>query len=138
MNTELTSICGCYEKHHDELDQLFSDYRKYKNIDFNRAKGFFNAFMLKAQQHMKWEEDIIYPIFERKTGIEDGPISIMKEEHHRIYEMIRLIDLKIQKTELASDRLENDLMMIIGLHSVNEENILYPVLDRLLSQDEKS
>jgi hypothetical protein len=52
--------------------------------------------------------------------------------------MLQQINLRIQKNDFSSNRLEHDLIVILGHHTVKEENVLYPVLDHLLSVDEKA
>ena len=61
----------------------------------------------------------------------------MEDEHRQILNILEHINLKIENNDSSSNRFEHDLMVIMGHHNVKEENVLYPVLDHLLTQDEK-
>ena len=135
---EVFSIADYFEKDHDRLDQLYRDYLQLKHIHFANARENFISFKHGLERHITWEEEILFPIFQRKTGIVDGPVAVMEEEHRQILDMLERINAKLQNNDSSSNRLEHDLIVILGHHNVQEENVLYPVLDHLLTQDEKA
>ena len=54
-------------------------------VDIERAESIFLFFKSELERHIIWEEDILFPVFERKTGIKDGgPTSVMRIEHIQI------------------------------------------------------
>lgn len=132
------SISDYYEKDHDRLDILFRDYLKLKNLNFAKAKENYVAFKHGIERHIALEREVLFPTFQRKTGIVEGPIAALEEEHRQILTLVERINLRIQRNDSSSNRLEHDLMVILGHHNVKEENVLYPVLDHLLSVDEKA
>jgi iron-sulfur cluster repair protein YtfE (RIC family) len=132
------SVSDYFEKDHDHLDTLFRDYMKLKNLHFAKAKENFVAFKRGLERHIAREKEILFPVFQKKTGIIDGPIAVLEEEHRQILGIVERINLKVRANDASSNRLEHDLMVIIGHHNVKEENVLYPVLDHLLSADEKA
>lgn len=131
------SICEFFEKDHDRLDLFFRDYLKLKHANFAEAKKNFVAFKHGLEKHIAWEKDVLFPIFQKKTGITEGPILVLEEEHRQILKMLQQINSRIQKNDISSNRSEHDLIVILGHHTVKEENVLYPVLDHLLTVDEK-
>jgi regulator of cell morphogenesis and NO signaling len=135
---ESFSIVDYFEKDHDRLDQLFRDYLQSKNSHFANARENFISFKHGLERHIAWEEKILFPIFQRKTGIVGGPVAVMEEEHRQILEILQRINLHVQNNDSSSNSLEHDLIMIIGRHNVKEENVLYPVLDHLIAEDEKA
>ena len=74
---EIFSVADYFEKDHDRLDQLYRDYLQLKHIHFANARENFISFKHGLERHIGWEEEILLPIFERKTGIIDGPIAVM-------------------------------------------------------------
>ena len=73
------------EKDHDRLDDLFNKYKDLKNSDPNKAEEMFSEFKSGLEKHILWEEDILFPLFEKKTGMyEGGPTAVMRLEHKNI------------------------------------------------------
>ena len=136
-NESQFSIADYFEKDHDRLDQLYRDYMQLKHTHFADAREKFITFKQGLERHIRWEEEILFPIFQRKTGIIEGPVAVMEDEHRQILNILEHINLKIENNDSSSNRFEHDLMVIMGHHNVKEENVLYPVLDHLLTQDEK-
>src|SRR5579884_3385315 len=59
---------------HDRLDELLETYRRLKRVDFDQAKQAFREFKFGLQRHIIWEETVLFPLFEEKTGMRDrGP-----------------------------------------------------------------
>jgi iron-sulfur cluster repair protein YtfE (RIC family) len=126
------SISDYFEKDHDRLDELFKDFQKFKTTDFLRAKEFFVAFKFGLQRHIIWEEEILFPVFEKATGLfNEGPTHVMRLEHRMIGEKLESIHKKVQKKDPNSDQEEKELLLILSNHNEKEEKILYPAIDEL-------
>jgi len=66
---------------HDRLDEIFEGFKKLKDDDIDAAGKLFLEFKTGLLQHINWEEDILFPVFEQKTGIHDtGPTAIMRRK----------------------------------------------------------
>jgi regulator of cell morphogenesis and NO signaling len=131
------SIAEYFEGDHDRLDQLYRDYLQLKHIHFANAREKFISFKHGLERHITWEEEILFPIFQRKTGIVEGPVAVMEDEHRQILHILDHLNLKLQNNDQSSNRFEHDLMVLLGGHNIKEENVIYPVLDHLLTQNEK-
>ena len=68
-----TTITDYYAKDHDRLDGLFKSYQQFKRSDFPKAKEAFVGFKFGLQRHIIWEEDILFPLFEKKMGLTNQP-----------------------------------------------------------------
>jgi iron-sulfur cluster repair protein YtfE (RIC family) len=133
------SIQSEFAADHDRLDALFADFTNRKRSDFTRAKESFKAFKFGLQRHIVWEEDVLFPLFERKTGLSDGgPTHVMRAEHRRIGECLEAIHEKVKAQNPDSEKEEWALLEALSAHNEKEETVLYPALDRLLSDDEKT
>ena len=126
-------------KDHDELDGKFKSFSQLKKKDKDKAKKMFHDFKIGLQKHIVWEEEILFPLFEDKTGMyNSGPTGVMRIEHRKIKDFLEKIHGKIAKGDFNTDKLENELVEVLTEHNNKEENILYPEIDNLTSDKEKS
>lgn len=121
---------------HDRLDNIFKEFRKIKNTDKNQAKNLFHEFKTGLQRHIVWEEEILFPLFEHKTGMKDsGPTAVMRMEHRTIKDFLANIHHNIGKDETQD--VEDQLIEVLTEHNNKEESILYPWIDDSASEEEK-
>jgi iron-sulfur cluster repair protein YtfE (RIC family) len=133
------SISAAFAEDHDRLDRLFFEYCQSKNTDHAAAKYAFVEFKFGLQRHIVWEESILFPRFEDKTGMHDvGPTAVMRAEHRRIADCLEAIHKLVQQHNPNSEREEQALLDALAAHNHKEEQVLYPALDRMLSDEEKS
>lgn len=134
-----TTILEFMSEDHDRLDNLFEEFNKLRKSDISRAKPLFVNFRVGLQAHIAWEEDILFPIFERETGMHDsGPTAVMRMEHRHIKNFLEEISGKVLADELDGiDELGIKLLEVLGSHNQKEENILYPAIDNLTNEQEK-
>ena len=134
-----STISTTYEADHDRLDALFTSFRSLKRADFPKAKECFKQFKAGLQRHIIWEEELLFPAFEQKSGHADsGPTHVMRMEHRRIGDLLEAIHDKVKVGDLNSDVDEELLLTALSLHNQKEEGILYPAIDRLLTAEERS
>lgn len=128
-----------FAEDHDRLDRLLETYRQLKRVDFARAKEAFKQFRFGLQRHILWEENILFPLFEEKTGMRDrGPTFVMRAEHREIGKWLEALHDKVRAHDVDSDREEEVLFETLFAHNHKEENVLYPAMDRLLSEEEQA
>jgi regulator of cell morphogenesis and NO signaling len=132
-------VTSALENDHERLDQLLDTYRRLKRVDFAAAKRAFKEFKMGLQRHVHWEEDVLFLLFEDKTGMRDrGPTLVMRTEHREIGRRLNALHDKVRAGDVDSDREEDALFEALFAHNHKEENVLYPTLDRLLSAEEKA
>jgi iron-sulfur cluster repair protein YtfE (RIC family) len=135
--TALDSIRHAFAEDHDRLDGLLAEYRSLKRVDPAAAKERFKEFKFGLQRHIVWEEQILFPLFERKTGLsQTGPTAVMRAEHRQIGERLEAVHQKVRSQDPDSDRETESLLEVLARHNQKEEGVLYPALDRLLSAEE--
>lgn len=137
---EKTKLISAYfEADHDRLDMIFRQFQKVKGLSMAEAKPYFKTFNNGLKRHIIWEEDVLFPAFESKSGIKDsGPTFVMREEHRLIGAVLERLHEKVRKANPASEEEETELLQILSAHNQKEEQVLYPAIDRLLSEDEVS
>ncbi len=135
----MTTILKFMSIDHDRLDNKIRMYSKEKLVDIERAQIIFLSFKNELERHIIWEEDILFPVFERKTGIKDvGPTSVMRMEHAQIKDHLQEIKRKLHTKKIQNPcKEEVALFKVLESHNQKEENILYPGIDNLTSEQEK-
>jgi len=135
----MTTILEFMSVDHDRLDNKIKMYSTEKLIDIERAESIFLSFKSELEQHIIWEEDILFPVFEEKTGIKDGgPTSVMRMEHIQIKNHLQEIKRKLRTKKIQDPcKEEINLVKVLESHNQKEENILYPGIDNITSEQEK-
>lgn len=128
------TISEYFGKDHDRLDELFKDFQKNKHTDFLKAKEAFRKFKFSLQRHIIWEEDILFPLFEKKTGMTNGPTHVMRMEHRQIGGYLEGVHNKVKEGDPNTDPEEQSLLSVLLQHNLKEENILYPAIDNLMDE----
>lgn len=126
----MPTITEFYSQDHDRLDRHFSEFQKLKRSDFPAAKENFKAFLKGLQRHIVWEEEILFPIFEKQAGMRDsGPTAVMRLEHRQIKACLDALHDKVRAADPDCDAQEKALLSVLGEHNMKEEHILYPAID---------
>jgi iron-sulfur cluster repair protein YtfE (RIC family) len=124
---------------HEQLDGFLESYRRTKRIDFAKAKRAFQEFKFGLQRHIIWEETVLFPLFEDKTGMREfGPTAVMRGEHREIGRRLEALHAKVLQHDVDSDQEELRLLEVLFAHNQKEENVLYPAIDRLSTDQEKA
>ena len=132
-------ITAYFEADHDRLDIIFKQFQQRRRISMAEAKPYFKAFNNGLKRHIIWEEDVLFPAFEEKTGMKDsGPTFVMREEHRRIGALLEEIHNKVRRADPSSGDEEARLVEILTAHNHKEEQVLYPAIDQMLTEEEVS
>ena len=135
--SEQKTVTAFYRKDHDRLDELFKNFQQLKRSDFAKAKEAFKEFKIGLQRHIVWEEELLFPMWEEKTGmIEDGPTPVMRFEHSQIKQLLDAIHQKVEGQNLDTDQDEQALVNLLSSHNRKEERALYPAIDNVTSTEE--
>lgn len=133
----MNAITNFMGQDHDRLEGLVTEFQATKGSDLGKAKHFFSEFKRGLQRHIVWEEEILFPLFEHRTGMEDrGPTAVMRTEHRQIKDFLEQIHDRIAKGETNTDEFERGLLAVLSAHNKKEETILYPWIDQSMSEQE--
>jgi iron-sulfur cluster repair protein YtfE (RIC family) len=126
----MESITAHFGADHDRLDGLFTEFQSLKRKDPAAAKEKFKGFLKGLTRHIVWEEDVLFPLFEKRTGMTDsGPTAVMRLEHRQIKVHLDAIHDKVRVADPESDAAEAALLQVLKEHNMKEERILYPAID---------
>lgn len=136
MNT--ASINEHYTHDHDRLDELFHQFQTLKTSDRGQAANTFREFKAGLEQHIVWEEEILFPSFETKFGLPGGPTEVMRWEHREIRKYLDAIADKLGRDEFDTADDEFGLLAVLCPHNQKEEGILYPMIDQITGAEERA
>lgn len=131
----MRTISSFMSADHDRLDALMAQARVADDpVERSRSFAEFTAGLV---THIEWEEDILFPAFEERTGISDaGPTAVMRMEHERIKQLLGAGRQQQERTGDAFTQIASELVGVLAMHNRKEELILYPWMDRELTPDE--
>jgi iron-sulfur cluster repair protein YtfE (RIC family) len=134
----MTSISVFLTSDHNACDDLFAAAENAVAVkDWAKARSQFDDFNAGMRRHFAREEDILFPAFEARTGMSGGPTSIMRAEHRQMNGLLAEMDAALAqvdgKTYLG---LSETLLMLMRQHNMKEENILYPMSEQALGNEQ--
>jgi iron-sulfur cluster repair protein YtfE (RIC family) len=136
---QLQSINQHYSEDHQRLDDLFHEFTSLKGSDPRAAEKSFGAFKAGLERHIVWEEEILFPAFEKKFGhFQGGPTAVMRLEHREIRKCLDAIGRKLAEQNFDTDEEEATFVPLLCVHNQKEEGILYPMMDRMFSEQERA
>ena len=132
---------------HDRLDELFLRHQEAVLLfDVELSRATLDDYERALVEHMRFEEDALFPIYERAMPIAGGGIDLFRNEHQKLLRYVTGIrksfeTLRPRETG-GSTRIielldfEAKFKNLLKHHDLRERNILYPVLDRVASPAE--
>lgn len=131
-------VTEALEWDHDRLDELLQEaLRALRAGDDEAARGAYATFRRGLCRHIRFEEELLFPVFEMRTGLpHGGPTSVMRAEHQEIQALLGEIARALEEAPGAVEKLYRALHAALADHNRKEELILYPGTDRLLTEAE--
>ncbi len=130
-----TDLHGFFSRDHARLDKLFNHCL---NSRFQNCLSEVEEFARGLIQHIIWEDEYIFPVFEQVTGMDDkGPTFVMRSDHHTIQEM--LYELVLGARDGAVDlALSSALQGLLLQHNQAEENVIYDSVQSMLVEESRA
>jgi regulator of cell morphogenesis and NO signaling len=110
---------------HGRLDALLEGFQEWKAKDMAKAKECLAQFVSALDRHLQWEETVLFPLFEQKTG-QTGLTRTLLGEHQEIREWLDALGTKVRQDDTDSAYEEKMLVEELGGHNAREEYALYP------------
>jgi iron-sulfur cluster repair protein YtfE (RIC family) len=134
----MDTFSGFYAHDHHRLDELFAEYTSLKDTDSDRAGRRLREFALGLERHMAWEERLLFPLWEAKTGMrETGPTVVMRREHQQIREFLSRMGAALEAGAMPASEDDTGLAGVVAVHNAKEEIMLYPMIDRQSTPEER-
>jgi regulator of cell morphogenesis and NO signaling len=129
-------VTEALERDHDRLDGLLQRAMKALRVGHDEAaRAAYNAFRRGLCRHIRFEEELLFPVFEMRTGLpHGGPTSVLRAEHRQIEALLGEIGRALEEAPSTVEDLCRALRDALADHNRKEELILYPGTDRLLTE----
>lgn len=102
--------------------------------DLARCRANFQQFQAAMEHHFQKEEAMLFPAFEQASGNTMGPTRVMRLEHQQMRETLAGMDDALAGGDLDDFLGQAEgLLILMQQHNIKEEQMLYPMCDRLLS-----
>lgn len=96
---------------------------------FAEARAAFARFRADTLAHFAAEENVLFPEFERLTGIQNGPTEVMRVEHGDALALIADVSLALEEHDAnRAHGYAEALLILLQQHNLKEEYILYPAV----------
>ncbi|HEY0720312.1 MAG TPA: hemerythrin domain-containing protein [Gammaproteobacteria bacterium] len=120
---------------HYRCDDLFAlAEQQVSDGEWATARTSHDAFINAMGRHFTMEESVLFPAFEQASGSEMGPSAVMRHEHGQMRQLFAAMEDALQRKSV-DDYLGNSetLLILMRQHNAKEEQILYPMSDRMLA-----
>jgi len=100
--------------------------------DWDTARQSLHDFRHAIERHLAMEEQVLFIAYEAFAGAA-GPSQVMRREHEQMRglfsDLTRALERRVGAEFLS---LSETLLVLMRQHNMKEEQILYPLCDRLL------
>ncbi len=131
----MQSILDFMTNEHKKCDEYFATAeQQVSKGNWQEAGPTFSDFVNSMERHFKMEEQVLFRYVERAMGNSGGPVAVMRMEHEQVRELL-------QKLENSFEEQDQDgflgtaetLLILMQQHNMKEEQILYPMAERMLA-----
>ncbi|MGV8934280.1 MAG: hemerythrin domain-containing protein [Gallionellaceae bacterium] len=132
----MKSIVEFMTSDHKACDEQFvlAEHEALSN-NWPEAEVAFHSFFQRMSHHFLMEEEVLFPAL-LAVGGPSGPVQMMTMEHAQ---MNSLLDQMATAVALKDNRsysgLSETLLIVMQQHNLKEEQILYPLAQRMLASE---
>jgi hemerythrin-like domain-containing protein len=133
---------------HEELSELFHQHQKaLLQGDYRLARRLMSRYEESALAHMKEEEDILLPLYrQRASPIQGGDPEFFIQEHQKILEFLNRLKFRLSRLTPSLDCKDMIALLddeahfkkYVEHHTLREDRVLYPEVERIISEKEKT
>jgi len=134
----MDNISTTLTRDHRDCDNLIAAAEEaVEKCCWDEAGGLFSGFVASMERHLGKEEEVLFPALEQSMGTGMGPVQVMRKEHEDMRRLFGEIseDIEQQQAEHCLG-LSETLLILMQQHNLKEENILYPMADQMLADEQ--
>jgi hemerythrin-like domain-containing protein len=133
---KMLSIKDYLTNDHRKCDTLFARMEEQASESLPSAKEATQAFVDEMEHHFQMEERVMFVEFEAKTGMSQGPTSVMRQEHMQMRNVMnQLLEAVENEDKEKFFGLSETLMILLQQHNMKEEQMLYSMAQQHLSAE---
>ena len=132
----MSNIKDFMTQDHKDCDEIFAQMEDAVASNKDEALEKFEEFADALTNHFKMEEMVLFPAFEQKTGMTQGPTQVMVMEHEQMRALISKMEDAVEEKD--NDKflgLSETLMILMQQHNMKEEQMLYTMVQEHLNDD---
>lgn len=133
---------------HRRLDDLFASHQEALLLrEIERAGELLDAFERALVSHMRFEEEALFPVYERAGPIPGGGVGLYLAEHAKLLRFLGRIEEGLRTLAPGEPGAPRRIVAVLDYearfknlmahHDLRERNILYPTLDRVATDRER-
>lgn len=128
-------VVSFFTADHRRCDERWVEVEAGANAhDAAKAASAWAAFDRAMRRHFEMEESVLFPAFERATGMTGGPTMVMRMEHQQMRALLDQMSAAAARGQWDEVVDQGDtLLMLIQQHNTKEEAILYPMAEQHLA-----
>jgi len=134
---ETMDIKAYMTQDHLDCDETFAQMENVASKEgLPATKEIFDKFADEMEHHFQMEERVLFPMFEQKTGMTQGPTEMMRQEHTQMRALIK--QLSSAQSEANLDKffgLTETFMILVQQHNMKEEQMLYTMIQQHMQAD---
>jgi hemerythrin-like domain-containing protein len=133
----MTTISGFLAPDHKRCDELFAATEvPVSKGEWDKATTEFSLFGDALLHHFVMEEEVLFPAFEARTGMTQGPTAVMRSEHLQMTDLLKQMSVALTRKDANAYLGDADtLLIIMQQHNVKEEQMLYRMADQALASE---
>lgn len=134
------SIARFFADDHERLNALFQEFQSKKESDPGGALKVLEAFRSGLEQHMAWEEAILFGAYDERvpSAEEESPTRQLNMEHQQIRRALEVLLTCVRNGEEDTAEPEARFTRLLASHNRDEEAGFYVELDRRLTDAERA
>ena len=132
----MSNIKDFMSQDHKDCDEFFAQMEEAVANKSDDIAAKFELFYDSLTNHFKMEEMVLFPMFEQKTGMVNGPTQVMVMEHEQMRELLSRMEKAVEAND--NDKffgLSETLMILMQQHNMKEEQMLYTMAQQHLGDD---
>lgn len=132
------TVTSYMEQDHDLIDGIAERALAAAEArDFDALRREATEFLARLRHHIDVEENVLFPVFEQRTGmVAAGPSRQMRVEHELMQPLLAQMEQAVAGNDSVGFQLSvKALFDILKPHNMKEEQMMYPMIDELAGQE---
>lgn len=126
------------EQDHERVDRALMEFTEIARSDPARKLELFRLLRAGLERHMGWEETVLFPCIERRSGMHmPGPSALVRFQHQQIKALLEKLSTQIIRRDQGTEESQKALAALLSLHGEEEKKVLYPWIDLCLCEEEQ-
>lgn len=135
----MTTLADFMSTDHKTCDEAFARAEEAAlDNNWGLAEADFATFRNGMDRHFRMEEEVLFPALLNANG-PVGPVQVMRMEHAQMNDLIEQMAASLAARDSKEySGLSETLLIVMQQHNLKEEQILYPIADRILEAERET